>query len=31
LVVSFAYGGCIHNIHPDYVDFLRNISRHTKI
>jgi hypothetical protein len=27
LVVSFAYGGCIHNMHPDYVDFLRDLSR----
>jgi len=26
LVVSFAFGGCIHSIHPDYVDFLRDIS-----
>jgi hypothetical protein len=26
LVVSFAYGGCIHNVHPDYVDFLRELS-----
>jgi hypothetical protein len=30
LVVSFAYGGCIHNIHPDYVDFLRDLSRPTE-
>ncbi|WP_149312135.1 hypothetical protein [Methylobacterium sp. P1-11] len=26
LVVSFAFGGCIHSIHPDYVDFLQDIS-----
>lgn len=27
LVISFAFGGCIHSIHPDYVDFLRAIGR----
>lgn len=27
LVISFAYGGCIHNIHPDYIDFIREIDR----
>ncbi|WCS27388.1 hypothetical protein LOK46_11380 [Methylobacterium sp. NMS14P] len=26
LVISFAFGGCIHSIHPDYVDFLRDIG-----
>ncbi|MCJ2052923.1 hypothetical protein [Methylobacterium sp. J-070] len=25
LVVSFAYGGCIHRIHPNYIDFLSNL------
>jgi hypothetical protein len=27
LVVSFAFGGCIHNIHPDYVEFLHDLAR----
>lgn len=27
LVVSFAFGGCIHSIHPDYADFLRDLSK----
>ncbi|WP_143012219.1 hypothetical protein [Methylobacterium phyllostachyos] len=26
LVISFAHGGCIHNIHPDYVDLLRDLN-----
>jgi hypothetical protein len=25
LVISFAHGGCIHNIHPDYVDVLHDL------
>jgi len=27
LVVSFAFGGCIHSIHPDYADFLRDLGK----
>lgn len=27
LVISFAHGGCIHNIHPDYIDFLHDLNR----
>jgi hypothetical protein len=26
-VISFAYGGCIHNIHPHYVDFLHELTK----
>ncbi|MGU3468702.1 hypothetical protein ACLBXO_28035 [Methylobacterium sp. C33D] len=31
LVISFAFGGCIHSIHPDYVDFLREIGSKTRL
>lgn len=27
VVASFAYGGCLHNIHPDYIDFLHKLNR----
>jgi hypothetical protein len=27
LVDSFACGGCFHNIHPDYIDFLHDLNR----
>jgi hypothetical protein len=27
VVASFAYGGCLHNIHPDYLDFLHDLNR----
>lgn len=27
LVVSFAFGGCIYSIHPDYADFLRDLGK----
>jgi len=26
LGVGFAYGGCIHSIHPDYIEFLRGLN-----
>lgn len=25
LTIGFAYGGCIHNTHPDYIEFLVDI------
>ncbi|MCJ2086205.1 hypothetical protein MKK88_09385 [Methylobacterium sp. E-005] len=31
VVASFAYGGCLHNIHPDYIDFLHDLNRKTPL